>query len=89
VAAAYDAWCASLHGEVAPEQDGLSGVQQFFIAFGQNWASKAREAALRRQVLTDPHAPAEYRADTVRNFDAWYKAFSVQRHVHIDRLQCE
>ena len=35
-------------------------------------------AALRQQVLTDPHAPAEYRADTVRNVDAWYKAFDVQ-----------
>lgn len=78
VAAAYDAWRASLHGRPTPMQDGFTGVQQFFIAFGQNWASRTREAALRRQVLTDPHAPAEYRADTVRNFDAWYKAFNVQ-----------
>jgi putative endopeptidase len=29
-------------------------------------------------VLTDPHAPAEYRADTVRNIDGWYKAFNVK-----------
>ncbi len=52
--------------------------QQFFIAFGQNWASVTREAALRRQVLTDPHAPAQYRAATVRNLDLWYAAFNVQ-----------
>jgi len=26
-------------------------------------------------VVTDGHAPAEYRADTVRNLDAWYEAF--------------
>ena len=25
--------------------------------------------------MTDGHAPAEYRADTVRNLDAWYEAF--------------
>lgn len=56
----------------------FSGEQQFFIAFGQNWGSKTREAALHRQVMTDPHAPAEYRAATVRNIDAWYAAFNVQ-----------
>ena len=26
----------------------------------------------------DPHAPAQYRADTVRNLDPWYQAFNVQ-----------
>jgi putative endopeptidase len=78
IAAAYDAYHASLHGQPAPAQDGFTGDQQFYIAFGQDWGSKAREAALRRQVLTDGHSPAEYRADTVRNADAWYKAFNVQ-----------
>jgi putative endopeptidase len=77
VAAAYDAYRASLHGAEAPAQNGFSGDQQFYIAFGQNWASKTREAALRRQVLTDPHAPAQFRADIVRNSDTWYKAFNV------------
>jgi len=78
VASAYDAFHASLGGKEAPVQDGFNGDQQFFIAFGQNWASKTREAALRNQVLTDPHAPGPYRALTVRNSDAWYKAFNVQ-----------
>lgn len=78
VAAAYDGYHASLKGKEGPTQNGFTGDQQFFIAFGQNWGSKAREAALRRQVLTDAHAPAQFRADTVRNSDAWYKAFDVQ-----------
>jgi len=78
IAAAYDGYKASLSGKSAPTRDGLSGDQQFFIAFGQNWGSKTREAALRQEVLTDPHAPGEYRAATVRNIDAWYAAFSVQ-----------
>ncbi|HYK34796.1 M13 family metallopeptidase [Alloacidobacterium sp.] len=78
IAAAYDGYHASLNGKTAPEQNGFTGDQQFFIAFGQNWGSKAREAALRRQVLTDPHAPAQYRADTVRNIDAWYASFNVK-----------
>jgi putative endopeptidase len=37
-----------------------------------------REAALRQRLLADGHAPAEYRADTVRNLDAWYATFSVK-----------
>lgn len=78
ISAAYDGYHAALGGKVAPEQDGFSGDQQFFIAFGQNWAGKAREATLRQQVLADPHAPAQYRAATVRNIDAWYAAFSVK-----------
>jgi predicted metalloendopeptidase len=28
--------------------------------------------------MTDPHAPAEFRAAEVRNVDAWYPAFNVQ-----------
>jgi putative endopeptidase len=78
ISAAYDGYRASLAGKPAPVQDGFSGDQQFFVAFAQNWGSKAREAALRQQVMTDPHAPAQYRAATVRNIDAWYAAFNIQ-----------
>ncbi|HZD94670.1 MAG TPA: M13 family metallopeptidase [Candidatus Sulfotelmatobacter sp.] len=78
ISAAYDGYRASLAGKPAPVQDGFSGDQQFFIAFGQNWGSKTREAALRRQIMTDPHAPGQYRAATVRNIDAWYPAFNVK-----------
>ena len=77
ISAAYDGYRASLAGKTAPTQDGYSGDQQFFIAFGQNWGSKSREAALRQQVMTDPHSPAQFRADTVRNIDSWYSAFDV------------
>jgi putative endopeptidase len=76
--AAHEAYRDSLDGKPAPEIAGFSGDQQFFIAFGQNWGSKVRPAALRRQVLSDPHAPAQFRADTVRNTDAWYEAFDVK-----------
>jgi putative endopeptidase len=78
LAAAYDAYRASLQGKPARAQDSFSGDQQFFIAFGQSWVSKEREEALREQVATDEHAPDEFRADTARNVDAWYPAFSVK-----------
>ncbi len=78
IAAAYDGYRASLKGGSAPSHDGFSGDQQFFIAFGQNWGSKMREALLRQRVMTDGHSPAQYRAATVRNIDAWYAAFDVK-----------
>jgi endothelin-converting enzyme/putative endopeptidase len=78
LAAAYDGFRMSLSGKPAPSAEGFSADQQFFLAYAQNWATKQRPAALRQQVMTDPHAPAEYRANTVRNLDGWYAAFPVQ-----------
>jgi putative endopeptidase len=78
LAASYDAYQTSLAGKPAPMQDGFNGDQQFFVAFGQSWAEKLRDAALRQQVMTDEHSPGQYRTLTVRNIDAWYAAFQVQ-----------
>jgi putative endopeptidase len=76
--AALAAYHKSLDGKPAPVIDGLTGDQRFFIAFGQAWRGKMREATLRQRLATDMHAPGDYRALTVRNLDAWYPAFDVQ-----------
>ncbi|MEQ1640330.1 MAG: M13-type metalloendopeptidase [Novosphingobium sp.] len=79
VSIALDAYNASLGGRSAPVLDGLSGEQRLFLAWAQVWRAKAREAALRSQVATDPHSPAKYRSFApLRNVDSWYGAFSVQ-----------
>ena len=75
---AYDAYRLSLAGKEAPVLDGYTADQRFFLGWAQNYRSKYREAALRRAVVTDVHAPGPYRARTVRNLDAWYPAFKVQ-----------
>jgi predicted metalloendopeptidase len=74
---AFDAYNLSLKGMPAPKVDGFTGAQQFFLAYAIKWQYKAREPALRRQLLTDGHAPAMYRALTVRNLDGWYEAFAI------------
>ncbi|MFT3772065.1 MAG: M13 family metallopeptidase [Minicystis sp.] len=86
LAAAYDAYRLSLGGREAPTVAGLTGDQQFFISFAQAWRNKFREPALRRRIVTDTHAPPEYRSDTVRNLDAWYAAFDVKpgQKLHLD-----
>ena len=76
--AAYQAYKASLNGKPAPVINGLTGDQRFFIAFAQSWAVKARPETLRQIVLTNGHAPEQFRAVTVRNIDAWYPAFGVK-----------
>src|SRR5574338_57288 len=78
LAAAYDAYTASLGGKEAPVIDGLTGDQRFFIAFAQSWATKMRDETLRQRIATDGHSPGNFRALTVRNVDAWYPAFNVQ-----------
>ena len=76
--AALDAYHASLHGRPAPVIGGLTGDQRFFLSYGQSWREKMRDELLRQLVTTDPHPPSEYRADTVRNVDAWYTTFGVK-----------
>lgn len=74
---AHDAYVLSLNGKPDVVIAGLTGEQRFFIAFSQRWRKLLSESVLRRQVATDTHAPGEYRSDTVRNIDAWYKAFDI------------
>ena len=48
-------------------------------ASAQIWRQLIRDEALRNQVVSDRHSPAEFRANgTVRNMDEWYEAFGVQ-----------
>ncbi|MGZ6014148.1 MAG: M13 family metallopeptidase [Phenylobacterium sp.] len=76
--AAYDAYRIAYGGKEGPSQQGFTGDQQFFIAFAQSWRAKFREALIRQIVVTDGHALDEFRADTVRNMDAWYPALNVK-----------
>lgn len=79
VALALDAYRLSLRGASAPVIDGYSGDQRLFLGWAQAWRAKAREAAVRAQLATDPHSPPRFRVDgVVRNLDAWYSAFDVR-----------
>ena len=55
----------------------LSGEQRFFVAFAQRWRKIQSEAGLRKQIASDTHLPAEYRSNSVRHVDAWYKAYEI------------
>jgi putative endopeptidase len=75
---AHDAYLASLNGAAPPVIGGMSADQRFYLGWAQVWRCKSREAALRQQLLTDPHSPCPVRTDVVRNMDPWYSAFDVK-----------
>jgi putative endopeptidase len=79
VAIALDAYHASLNNEAAPDIDGLTGDQRFFLSFAQIWRGTSREDYIRQLTLSDPHSYRSFRVNgVVRNIDAWYEAFGVQ-----------
>jgi predicted metalloendopeptidase len=79
LAIAYKAYKISLGGKEAPQLDGLSGDERFFMGFAQAWRGKVRDQAMIVRIKTDPHAPNEFRANgTLRNQDAYYQTFNVK-----------
>lgn len=78
---AYDAFQAHLarHPEERVEKDGFTPEQRFFLGFAQAESAILRDEAAKTQVLTDPHAPAEFRVNgPVSNFTPFYEAFDVK-----------
>jgi len=69
LSAAYDGYRLAFGGKPAPDSQGFTGDQRFFVAFDRFGRGKQRPEAMRLQLATDGHAPEEYRADTVRNID--------------------
>ncbi|HEX5214054.1 MAG TPA: M13-type metalloendopeptidase [Vicinamibacterales bacterium] len=79
LAIAHQAWKIALKGQPSPVIDGLTGEQRFFMGWAQAWRAKARDEYLRRQVLADPHAWAEFRANgPLGNIPEFYEAFGVK-----------
>ena len=73
LAIAYKAWKISLNGQASPVIDGLTGDQRFFLGWAQSGARRRARSICSRQVLSDPHSAAEFRANgPVSNIEAFY-----------------
>ena len=76
---AIKAYNIALNGAPAPEIDGLSAYQRFFLSWAQCWRRLIRPEEARLRIATDPHSPDELRCNQiVRNIDEFYEAFAVQ-----------
>lgn len=61
----------------APELDGFTGDQRFFLGWAQVWCGKAREAEAKRLLTIDPHSPMDLRANVARNLREFHESFDV------------
>lgn len=62
----------------APEIDGFTGLQRFFLSYASIWRTKNRDELAEQYLQIDPHSPAECRTNGIaRNVDLFYKAFDV------------
>ncbi|CAN5826165.1 M13 family metallopeptidase [soil metagenome] len=79
VAVAFHAWRLFVDAELggtSPKVDGLTGDQRFFVGWAAAWRVIAREQEAIRRLTVDPHSPPEFRANVVRNIDAFHEAFA-------------
>jgi len=59
--------------------EGLTPEQRFYMSWATVWRSKSRPEALKKQIKTDPHAPAQVRGvQPLRNTEEFHQAFDIQ-----------
>lgn len=61
-----------------PDAEGLTGSQRLFLSWAHVWRTKRRLEQMRQFLAIDPHSPAEFRANIVRNLDEFHAAFGTQ-----------
>jgi predicted metalloendopeptidase len=69
------AYQISLGGAEPPVVDGRSGLQRLFEHWGLIWRIKVRPELALQLLSVDPHSPAEFRANIVRNLDEFHDVY--------------
>ncbi len=68
------------HVDMSSTMDGYTPDQRFWIAYAQQWCTDTRPEQLRTQAQTDPHAPDEYRTNTVlQDLPVFAKSFKCKK----------
>jgi endothelin-converting enzyme/putative endopeptidase len=68
------------HLDMTAKTDGYTPDQRFWIAYAQQWCTQTRPEQLRTQAQGDPHAPDEYRTNTVlTDLPEFAKSFSCKK----------
>lgn len=64
----------------APEMDGFTGLQRFFLSYASIWRTKNRNELAEQYLQIDPHSPAEFRTNGIAsNVDLYYDAFGATK----------
>jgi putative endopeptidase len=80
---AWKAWldiAQASHLDMTATIDGYTPDQRFWIAYAQQWCTQTRPEQLRSQAQGDPHAPDEYRTNTIlQDLPEFAKSFSCKK----------
>jgi putative endopeptidase len=80
---AWVAWLDKAHEanvDMNAKTDGYTPDQRFWISYAQQWCTQTRPEQLRTQAQTDPHAPDEYRTNSIlQNLPEFAKSFGCKK----------
>ena len=77
---AWEEKAETAHLDMDAKIDGYAPDQRFWIAYAQQWCTQTRPQQLRTQAQGDPHAPDEYRANTIlSDLPEFAKSFSCKK----------
>lgn len=76
---ALTAYLNSLEGNEAPEIDGLTPLQRFYLAYAGLWAGNIRDEEIARLTKVDPHSLGRNRVNvSLRNIEPFFEAFGIR-----------
>ncbi|HEY1986891.1 MAG TPA: M13 family metallopeptidase [Terracidiphilus sp.] len=80
---AWIAWldkAETAHLDMNAKSEGYTPDQRFWIAYAQQWCTQTRPEQLRTQAQGDPHAPDEYRTNSVlQDLPEFAKSFNCKK----------
>jgi putative endopeptidase len=87
---AYQAFEKTPQAKAKAKIDGFTPEQRFFLGYAQIWRTNIRPEAVRQQVQTDPHSPAQFRTNgPLMNMPEFYQAFGCQDGNKMMRAQAD
>ncbi len=75
----YEAFKKSPQFKTNQKISGLTPNERYFLAYAYAWMVNSNKASLAQQVMTDVHAPAQYRINgPLANIPEFYKTFNIK-----------
>jgi len=75
----YEAFKKTEQWKKQEKINGLTPDQRYFLAYAYSWMQQKRNESLAKQIMSDVHAPAQYRTNgPLSNITAFYTAFNLK-----------
>jgi putative endopeptidase len=75
----YEAFKKTAQYKNSQKIAGLTPDQRYFLAYGYAWMVNIKPESLAQQIMTDVHAPAQFRINgPLSNIPEFYKAFNIK-----------